>query len=49
MSIKLLYSCFVSFSDLYKEYKISLILFLNFSELSPAFNWAKEIGNIISI
>ena len=49
MSIKLLYSFFVSFFDLHKEYNICLILFLKFSELFPAFNWAKEIGNLPSI
>ena len=25
------------------------MLFLSFSELFPAFNWAKEIGNLLSI
>ena len=49
MSIKLLYSCFVSFFDLYKEYNNCLIPFLSFSELFPAFNWAKVIGNLLSI
>ena len=49
MLIKLLYSCFVSFFDLYKEYNNCLILFLSFSELFPAFNWAKIIGNLLSI
>ena len=46
MSIKLLYSCFVSFFDLYKEYNNCLISFLSFSEL---FNWAKVIGRLLSI
>ena len=49
MLIKLLYSCFVSFLDLYKEYNNCLISFLSFSELFPAFNWAKVIGNLLSI
>ena len=41
-----------SFTDIFgqcKEYSICLILFLSFSELFPAFNWAKEIGNLLSI
>ena len=49
MSIKLLYSYFVSFFDLYKEYNNCLISFLSFSELFPAFNLAKVIGNLLSI
>ena len=49
MSIKLLFSCFVSFFDLYQEYNNCLISFLSFSELFPAFNRAKEIGNLLSI
>ena len=49
MLTKLLYSCFVSFFDLYKEYKICLISFLSFSELFPAFDWAKVIGNLLRI
>ena len=34
---------------MYKEYKICLISLLGFSELFPAFNWAKEISNLITI
>ena len=49
MSTKLLYSCFVIFFDLYKEYSSCLISFLGFSELFPAFSCAKEIGNLLSI
>ena len=40
---------FCNFFDLYKENNSSLIWFLRFSELFPAFNWAKEIGNVLSI
>ena len=49
MSTKLLESCFVSYFDLYKEYNSCLISFLSFSELFPAFNCAKVIGNLLSI
>ena len=49
MSTKLLYSCFVCFFYLYKEYNNCLISFLSFSELFPTFNWAKVIGNLLSI
>ena len=49
MPIKLLHSCFVSFFDLYKEYDNYLFSFLSFSELFPAFDWAEEIGNLLSI
>ena len=49
MSTKLLQSYFASFFDLWKEYNSCLILFFSFSELFPAFNWAKEIGNLLSI
>ena len=40
--------CFLFF-DLYKEYNSCLVSFLSFSELFPAFKWAKEIGNLLSI
>ena len=40
---------FETFFDLYKEYNNCLISFLSFSELFPAINWAKEIGNPLSI
>ena len=33
----------------YKEYNSCLISFLSFSELFPAFNWARVIGNLLSI
>ena len=49
MPIKLLQICFASFFDLYKDYNICLISFLSFSELFPEFNWAKAIGNLLSI
>ena len=49
MSTKLLLSCFVSFFDMHKEYKNCLTLFSSFWELFPAFNWAKEVGNLLSI
>ena len=49
MSTKLLWGCFVSFFDLCKEYNSYLILFLSFCELFLAFNWAKVIGNLLSI
>ena len=49
MLIKLLQISFVSFFDLYKEYNSCLISFLSFSELFPAGNWAKVIGNLLSI
>ena len=49
MSTKLLEICFVSFFDLYKDYNNCLISFLSFSELFPAFNCAKVIGNLLSI
>ena len=47
--IKLLYTCLVIFFERYREYNSRLILFLSFSELFPAFNWDKEIGNQLSI
>ena len=34
---------------MYKEYNNCLISFFSFSELFPAINWPKEIGNLISI
>ena len=34
---------------MYKKYNSCLISFLSFFELFPAFNWAKEIGNLLSI
>ena len=40
---------FVIFFNPYKEYNSCLISFLSFSELFPAFNWAREIGNLLSI
>ena len=54
MSTKLLFNnqpnrYFVTLFDLCKEYNSCLISFLSFSELFPAFNWAKEIGNLLSI
>ena len=50
MSIKLLYNCFVCFFfHLYTEYNNCLISFLSISELFPAFNWAKVIGNLLII
>ena len=48
MSIKLLQSCLRSFLDWYKENNNCLISFLSFSELFPAFNCAKEIGNLLA-
>ena len=47
--IKLLYTCLVIFFERYREYNSCLILFLSFSELFPASNCAKEIGNLLSI
>ena len=40
---------FCKFFDRHKEYNSCLISFLSFSELFPAFNWDKEIGNLLSI
>ena len=40
---------FCKFFDLCKEYNSCLISFLSFSESFPAFDWAKEIGNLSSI
>ena len=39
----------VSFSHLHEEYNSCLISFLSFSGLFSAFNWANEIGNLLSI
>ena len=41
--------CLIQLFERYKEYNSYVIWFLNFSELFPAFNWAKEIGNLLSI
>ena len=49
MSIKLLYNCFLIYFDLYKEYNSCLISSLSLFELFPAFDWAKEIGNLLSL
>ena len=38
-----------TFVDMYKEYNTCLVSFLSFSELFPAFNWAKEIGSLLRI
>ena len=40
---------FVRVFDLYKEYNSCLISFSRFSELVLVFNWAKEIGSLLSI
>ena len=42
-------SCFLSFFERYKEYNSCLISFCSFCELFPAFNWAEEIGDLLSI
>ena len=42
----LLYTFFVIYFDLYKEYTICLISFNKRSELLPAFTCARAIGNL---
>ena len=39
----------VNFFKWYKEFDSCLISFISFCELFPAFNWAKVIGNLLSI
>ena len=49
MSIRLLQISFENIFDLYREYNSCLISFLSFSGLFHAFNWVKEMGNLLSI
>ena len=49
MSTKLLWSCFLSFFNVYKEYSGCLISVLSFPESFHAFSCPKEISNILSI
>ena len=42
-------NAFCIFFYLYKEYNSCLISFLSLFELFPALNWAKDVGNLLSI